>query len=121
MLNVKIGDEVIVHETGRGGRSWSATVTEVRRKLFTIKCDASWLNGDYRLDTGKLNGGSTVGYGPTYVLTVEEEDRRQRQVDALAMLSKHRINLDYGHKLTLEQVEALAEVARSFASQDEEG
>lgn len=121
MLNVKVGDEVIVREASRGGRSIPATVTEVRRKLFTVRCEISWLSGDYRLDTGKLNGGSTVGYGPPYVLTVEEEDRRQRQADALAALNKHRIKLDYGHKLTLEQVEALAEVARSFASQDEEG
>ena len=32
----------------------------------------------------------------------------------MAVLNAHKISLDFGHRLTLEQIEALAELARTF-------
>ncbi|MFD9950871.1 hypothetical protein ACFWYW_59065 [Nonomuraea sp. NPDC059023] len=120
MLNVRVGDEVIVCEpNGRNSRHCVATVTAVRRKLFTVQADISWLSGDYRLDTGRQNGGSTVGYGPPFVKTMAQHQLDRRMSDALAVLSAHRVTLDRGHKLTLEQVEAIAELVRPADSPEE--
>lgn len=117
MPEIARGDEVIVYETG--GSSFAATVTGVGRKLFTIKCDAaSRLDGDYRVDTGRRNDGKTRGSGP-YVLSMEEWNRRQRLQDVIATLATHGIKLKHNHQLTLEQVEALAQLVRTF-TQDEE-
>lgn len=41
----------------------------------------------------------------------DEDKRRDRAIKALAA---HRISIDPRHKLTLEQIEALADVARTF-------
>lgn len=122
MLNVKVGDEVIVSKGGPRGGRYPATVTSVRRKLFTIRCAASWLDGDYRLDNGRLNSGEHYGYGPPRVVTLEQQKLQDRRSDAVAVLEQHHIRLDPQNKLTLEQIEALAQVARTFsADAPEEG
>lgn len=120
MLNVKPGDKLfVVIRQGRGGQTrYPAVVGRVRRTLFEVVCERAVYSGDYRLENGYRNGESSSGYGPTYVITPEEADKRDRRVRALDTLVRARIRLDYGHALTLDQVEQLAAVVAGW--QDEE-
>lgn len=110
---LKVGQEVRVFD--RNGRrmgqpdgGWPGKVTKIGRSLVTI--EYLGISDTFRMDTHVIND----HYGHRYFKTlgeVAEDDRRRR---ALATLKEHQIELGFGHSLTLEQIEALAKVARTF-------
>lgn len=110
---LRAGDEVRVFDQndGRMGQpegGWPGVVTNIGRKLIRIeyrnKVDA------FRLDTGRIND----NYGHRWFKTMEQVAESKRRSSAMAVLNAHKISLDFGHRLTLEQIEALAELARTF-------
>lgn len=106
MLNVKVGDEVRVFITSRSTDGIPAKVTKVRRAYFEIKCDHPYLDGDYRLDTGVR---AYTNYYPV-VRTVEQIATNARTDAAEAALKKHRIILDFGCRVQVEKLEAIAAI-----------
>jgi hypothetical protein len=122
VLNVKVGDEVRVFDVngrrnGQPGSGWPGKVVKVGRKYFTVAYGSSGRTTNFLLETGRVND----AYGHRSVKTLDQVAHDQRRAQAEADLTACGVELRFGHKLTLEQIEALAEVARTFTSQDEEG
>jgi hypothetical protein len=134
MTPIKAGDEVRVivrnphRKTPEGG--YRATVTKVARKYATAAYEVitqDWHGKDvttpreieFDIATGKERG-SEGNYG-TEVISVDEAARRIRSAAALTILRERKIRLEYGHGFTLEQIEALAEVAKTFTTPEREG
>ena len=129
MTPIKPRDEVRVlsnhpyRRTPEGG--YRGTVTNVARKYAT----ATYRIGteshhertiEFEIATG-LERGSVGNYG-TYVRTPEQVEMETRRRDAIALLLVHKIRLEpAGHGLSLEQIEALAEVAKTFTTPEAEG
>lgn len=110
---LKVGQEVRVFDQngrrmGQPDGGWPGVVTKVGRKLVAI--EYSNRSAQFRLDTQVIND----GYGHRYFETPEQVIRHQRLGRALKALHDHQIMLGRGHRLTVEQIEALAEVARTF-------
>jgi len=116
MLNVTVGQEVRVFRGDRRspGEGQSGTVVRVGRRLFDVETDnAGYPQVDtYRLETGYIHS----VYGREYVLTLEGVALAHRRQAAEDTLKDRRVILDpmRSRKLTTEQLEALAEVARTF-------
>lgn len=113
MMDVKVGDEVFVHDVnghrrGQPEHGWPGEVVEVRRTLFTVKVRGQMRT--FRLENGVEND----KFGHRSVKTREQMEAGQRHSAALADLKAHGISLTSGHHLTAGQLEALAEVARTF-------
>lgn len=110
---LKVGQEVRVFDqngrrVGQPDGGWSGKVTEIGRSLVTVEYRG---NSDaFRMDTHVIND----RYGHKFFKTLEEVAEDERRGRALATLKDHRIELGFGHSLTLEQIEALAELARTF-------
>ena len=127
MTDIKIGDEVRVidrspyHKNPEGGHP--ATVVKVGRKYATATYETT--HTDFRgkerrteravefdMATGREKGSNT-NYG-LRVETPEQAELAARKSAADAALLARKIRLDFGHGLTLEQIEALAEVVKTF-------
>jgi hypothetical protein len=113
MPDLKVGDEVRVFDTNgrRSGQpegGWLGTVIKIGRKYVTI---------DYGRKAESFEfGGRRANdpYGHRHFKTLDQvtlDDRRQR---AKAVLSDHKIRLDMGHQLALDQIEALADFVRKL-------
>ncbi|MEV4672798.1 hypothetical protein AB0K34_14170 [Actinomadura sp. NPDC049382] len=111
--DLRVGDEVRVFDQngrrmGQPDAGWPGTVTKIGRLLVTIEYRGK--SAQFRLDTQVVND----GYGHRYFKTLQQAARHQRLGRALYTLHEHQIRLAVGHRLTLEQIEALADVARKF-------
>jgi hypothetical protein len=116
MTAIKVGDEVVV--TSRRRRDvarYPGEIVKVGRALVQIRSNGRVET--FRIDTGVIND----KYGGSWFETPEDATRRERKAAAQSVLREHHITLDFSrHRFTLEQVEALAEVARSFTTPDAE-
>jgi hypothetical protein len=127
--SLKPGDEVRVYERNiyRNGPEGglAARVSKVGRKYATAAYEVvttDWHGEpkrkertiEFDMETGREKG-SQSNYG-AYIKTPEQADLDVRQQSAIATLLTRKIRLDSGHSLTLEQIEALAEVARTFSA-----
>jgi len=118
--DIKPRDEVRVFDTngrraGQPDGGWPGIVVKVGRTLAHIDYgDTRERIETFRLSDGRRND----DYGHRYFLTLEQVAGRDRKAEAVAVLRARRIVLDHGHSLTLEQIEALAEVVKTC---DQEG
>lgn len=115
MSTIKVGDPVRVYLNTRHDQG---EVVKVGRILATIQVGNRTY--EFRLDTQRFTG-RQVGSG-TYFRTMEQVALEERRASAENAL--HRIGLQFtasGHRdrLTLEQIEALAEVAKSTTTDPE--
>jgi hypothetical protein len=113
MTPVKAGDEVRVFDVngkrvGQPESGWPGTVVKVGRTLAHVAYGA-------RTETFRISDGTrNDAYEHRYFLTMADARRETRRAAADAVLRERKIQLDYGNLLTIEQIEALAEVARNF-------
>jgi hypothetical protein len=113
---IKAGDEVRVFDRngpghGQPSGGWPGTVTKVGRTLIHVE----YGNGraeKFRKDTGCAPN----AYSSPWIRTPEQVALAERGAAAGAILREHHITLGYARSLTLEQIEALAEVARTFTT-----
>ena len=118
MTTLKAGDEVRVFDVngkrvGQPDGGWPGTIVKVGRTLVHVAYRS-------RTETFRIDGGaSNDGYEHQHFLTMTEAAVRNRHGAARAILRTHKIALEYGHGLTLDQIEALAEVARTFTETTE--
>lgn len=120
---VKAGDVVYVHDVNqrRGAVPQNplgepATIIKVGRKLVTVSYEGqyrSWTE-TFRLDTGQVND----AWGRRSFLTQSQAEALLRHTEARAKLRVHGITLEPGHRLTLEQMEAVAALLHSPISED---
>lgn len=119
MTGIKVGDEVRVFPgCWRPGypapdEGYPATVTKVGRRYAT----AQYAHGTAEFDiaTGRERGAQ--GNYCTHVESVqqaEQDARRRRAEDALRSIGLAFTATGHRERLTLEQIEALADLARSF-------
>jgi hypothetical protein len=128
---IKIGDEVRIANHGRtrgiAAQRYDGIVVKVGRKYAIAEYEVIGKNMDggerrttraveFDMTTG-IERGASSNYG-YYVRTPEQADRDDRRSAALAVLAAGGIEFRLGaeRKFTLEQLEALAEVARTFES-----
>ena len=126
--DIKVGDEVRVlsnnsyHPHPEGG--YRATVIKVGRKYAaaTFTTTRKWLGREesyeqtveFDMATGvERDGGFSIGHRVRTLAQLEQDGRRAAAVDTL---TAHRVKLetDYRHPFTLEQIEALAEVVKTW-------
>jgi hypothetical protein len=126
MADIKVGDEVRVLKhrnrySSFPAEGYAGTVTKIARKYATAtytRQRTAYPAGpvedtvEFDMQTGRVRDGST-NYD-IYVQTAEQYERDQRLSAAIAALTARKIQLDFGHGLTLEQIEALAEVVKTF-------
>ena len=110
---IKVGDEVRVYDGWRARQDRTAIpgeVVKVGRTLVRIKYRSQ--EDAFRMDTGVIND----GYGGTAFETLVQAAREERRIAAMAVLKAHHVELKMGHdrSFTLEQVEALAEVVKTW-------
>jgi hypothetical protein len=113
MSDIKVGDEVRVFDisgkrVGQPDGGWPGKVVKVGRKLVHIEYIGRAKT--FRLVDRKADD----SYGHRYFMTLEQVALSERRQRALDVLKRNAIRLDHGHQLSLEQIEALAEVARRF-------
>ena len=125
MDTIKVGDQVRIIGSNLYRKSpeagHRATVIKVGRKYATAtytRMRTAHPAGEvtetieFDITTGREKG-STSNYGAR-VETPEQVELRARQSAAEDVLSTRKIRLDFGHGLTLEQIEALAEVVKTW-------
>jgi hypothetical protein len=117
MTPIKAGDTVSIH-TGRRGGAVTGEVVKIGRTLAHIRYHGR--TETFRLDT-QIMTGPQIGYA-TYYETAEDAILRERREAALATLKEHDIEIRMGRErnFALEQIEALAEVARTFTETTED-
>ena len=113
MSDLKVGDEVRVFDTngprmGQPAGGWPGVVTSVGRKYLTI--DYGTKTEKFEFDGRRAND----PHGHRRFKTPDEVASDERRHRAIAPLEAHKIRLESGHRLTLEQIEALADVVRTF-------
>ena len=116
MVDLKVGDEVRVFDIngrrmGQPDGGWQGTVTKVGRTLVYV--DYGHRNGQFRIDTGRAND----SYGHRYFKTLEQAASDARLSHALARLKGGPVRLESGHRLTVEQIERLADLVASFTKE----
>ena len=115
MTDIKVGDEVRVYfNTRTGGQP--GEVVRVGRTRLTVRVNGR--DDDFYIET-QQGTGPQYGYGNRFkTLGQEAEDERRRT--ALATLNSRNIEIKLGRErsFTLEQIEALAEVVKTW---DQEG
>jgi hypothetical protein len=121
MMNVKVGDEVRVFPRqlrDAKGDGTPGKVTRVGRTLFGVEVHmGGWSQTvTFRMENGTIHD----RYGHMCALTPEEVARRHRHAAAAAVLQDRRVVLDSlrCRTLTVEQMEALAEVVATFQDED---
>lgn len=128
MSDIKVGDEVRIlkHSTRYSSfpeDGYTGTVTKVARKYATaayVRQRTAYPAGpveetvEFDMQTGRVRDNS-ANYG-IYVQTAEQYEHDQRRSAAMAVLTAHHIELKLGHarSFTLEQIEALAEVVKTW-------
>jgi hypothetical protein len=111
MSDYKVGDPVTVYASVRGDSGGQpGEIVKVGRTLVRIRYGRQ--EQAFRMDTQQSND-KQYGYG-TYFRTEEQAHEADRESEATTLLREHGIELTLGSRLTLEQVEALAEVVRSW-------
>lgn len=131
MSGVQVGDEVRVFSNSRyhpspdGG--WQGTIVKAGRKYATVTFEtpASNYRGGPETYVREVEFDMVSGYekGDHYgasglcVKTPARIERDGREEAAVTALRCRKIRLDHGHGFTLEQIEALAEVARTFGQE----
>lgn len=129
MTSINIGDEVRLFRSRRrrgpvvpeGG--YRGTVTKVGRRWASAEFEQTWTDSQgkeqqirseisFDLETGIVRA-DTEGL---YVRTPEQLDRDERRKMAVFVLGERgiEVKLGYGNSLTLEQLEALAEVTQTW-------
>ena len=129
MTDTKVGDKLRVIDRSpyrnQPDGGWPATVVKVGRKYATAIYETThtdWRGQETRnertvefdMATGREKG-STTNYG-LRVETPEQVEQVARKSAAESVLHARKIRLDFGHGLTLEQIEALAEVVKTFGA-----
>lgn len=114
----EVGDTLRVFNVNGGRMGWPAdgyvgTVTKAGPKLFTVEY-GSRSTTVFRQKDGRSND----AYRHVWVETPEQAALEQREAKADAALREHGVVLERRSRirLTVEQLEALAEVARTFPS-----
>lgn len=108
MIEVKVDDEVLIFDVNKRRAAGPSAgqpgkVTKVGPQLFTV--DSGHGNIDvFRRDTGRIND----RYGHRYVQTHEQIALEARREAAVATLKKHHVELGLRNTLTVQQIEALA-------------
>lgn len=110
MAGIKDGDEVRVYRRydRHNPDGYRGEVIKVARTLVTV--EYAGRAEKFRIDTQRVNDGS----GSVYFRTMEQVVEAKRRSEALAVLNAHKIELGRGNSLTIEQIEALADIARRF-------
>lgn len=113
MPNIKIGDEVRVFDTngsrmGQPDGGWHGVVVKIGRKYATI--DYGRRTDQFELDGRRAN--DPRGARRFKTLDQVAEDERLRR--AIETVEERGIELVRGHRLTLEQIEALAAFVRKL-------
>ena len=130
MSKIQVGQEVRILPQRRHSRvpdgGYVGTVTKIGRRYATAAYAVTTVEfGEERryertvefdMDTGIERGGSR--WDGDRVLTPEQIEAEARQKAAEAVLTAHRIDLRPGHGLTGEQVEALAELVKTFGQEE---
>ena len=130
MADIKAGDEVRVLRTRRGygltppEGGYRATVTRTGRRYATAVFDEALAAGQgtreweisFDMETGIVRA-DTDGW---YVRTPDELDREERRKMAMFLLGERgiEVKLGYANSLTLDQIEALAEVVKTWNQED---
>jgi len=91
---------------GQPEGGWRGEVVKVGRKLVHIEYGERLQADAFRIDDGRKND----NYGHRYFLTLDQVALRDREHSARTVLREHRISVDFGADITLEQLEALAAV-----------
>jgi hypothetical protein len=137
MTPIKAGDEVRVFMANPNWKNapadgWQAEVTKAGRKYAT----ASWVrqstasiaslgeytvSAEFDMETGYEKGKSAASHGRCRMRTYEQIALDEREASASAFLRSLGIELSWQHRFTLEQIEALAEVAKTFTTPEAEG
>ena len=126
--SIKVGDKVRVIMSRRygHGKIWAGRVTKVARKYATAEyeVETTYLNGKPKREKRTIEFDMATGidryaHGGTYgdrVRTPAQLEEADRRTGALAALRDHGIEFRPGRErtLTLKQVEALAEVVKSW-------
>jgi len=118
MTPIKAGDEVRVFDVNGKRRNmplggWPAEVVKVGRALVTIRCAGNHGEQVFRLDSQQAND----NYGHQWFRMLDEValmQRRSAAIGALRAIGLSFTSSGYQDRLTLDQIEALAEVARTF-------
>ena len=127
MDDIKEGDEVRVflwHRTDPEG-GHRATITKTGRKYATASWEVPHGIGktvpqsiEFDMETGAERNGRTRGSGGSYVRTLEQVALDERRRAAEKALFTAGISINYPARFALEQVEALAEVAKTLPALD---
>ena len=121
MTDITVGAEVRVIGRGAPDGGYRATVVKVGRKYATatyIRQRTAYPAGpveetfEFDMTTGREKG-STSNYS-SRAETPEQVELTARKSAAELVLRDRKIRLDFGHGLTLEQIEALAEIVKTF-------
>jgi len=111
-MRLTVGQEVRVFDVngrrmGYPDEGKVGHVVKVGRKLVTISTgEGRWSEQQFRIDEQRAND----NYGHQWFRTLEEHALDERRRHAIEKLNAHKVMLDAGHALTLEQIEALASV-----------
>lgn len=113
MPDLKVGDKVRVFDVngrrqGQPEGAWVGEVVKAGRKLVTIKY--GWRVQVFRIEGQRAND----SYGHQHFKSPEQAERDLRASKARGVLRERRIKLDWDAKFTVEQLEALAELVKSF-------
>jgi hypothetical protein len=113
----EVGDEVRVFDVngkrvGQPEGGWAGEVVKAGPKLIHVRYGGAHPGSTdtFRRETGARND----AYEHRYVMTLDEVERAERGKAAMAVLRERRISLGHGHRLTLAQAEALAEVVKGW-------
>lgn len=112
-MDLKVGDEVRVFDRngshmGQPPGGWPGKVVKIGRKYATVEYGSR--SDLFDKETGRRNND-----GYRHLKTPEQVALEEREVHAVKALRSHGIELRHGHRLSLEQVEALAQVVATFA------
>ena len=120
--NLQVGDEVRVLDTngrrvGQPDGGWIGRVEKVGRTLVTVTYPGCrpFEGEKFSMEDGyKPND----AYRHRHIHTVDEVERQARRSAAVTVLREHGVDLSHRFMRTIEQIEALAEVVKTW---DQEG
>lgn len=110
MSDLRVGDEVRVHFNSRRGGDDPGEVVKVGHKLVTIRVNGR--DEQFRLDDQRWTG-RQVGAG-TYFRTLEQVAASEREASVRGVLDDAGVELNRRCKFTPAQIEALAELVKTF-------
>ena len=118
MSKYEVGQQVWVYDVNRtegslGRPPEPATVVKVGRRLVTVAISGSYQK-TFRIENGVAND----QYGHQWIRTDDERAARERHAELVAALRAHRVVLDFGCRLTVDDLERLV---AALPRGDEEG